>query len=169
MCRLTCCQPPERSPVCYLSWFVCNNLTWTQHRCDCGLNLTLYPEDLMCTPLFVSVDFIRMKKDRSRELSGARRLGLLDSTERKTTTTHKNMQTWKKFFHRWIQKLRGLHKVPIKSKSKERKTNSVWNKLNDFNWCKTNKYSHSVNRTSQPIKATVKLSIIPKRLGAIKQ
>lgn len=34
----------------------------------------------MCTPLFVSVDFIRMKKDRSRELSGDRRLGLLDST-----------------------------------------------------------------------------------------
>lgn len=34
----------------------------------------------MCTPLFVSVDFIRMKKDRSRELSGSRRLGLLDST-----------------------------------------------------------------------------------------
>lgn len=49
--------------------------------------LTLYPEDLMCTPLFVSVDFIRMKKDRSRELSGARRLGLLDSTATKTDNT----------------------------------------------------------------------------------
>lgn len=35
----------------------------------------------MCTPLFVRVDFILMKKDRSRVLSGARRLGLLDSTE----------------------------------------------------------------------------------------
>lgn len=34
----------------------------------------------MCTPLFVRVDFIRMKKDLSKELSGARRLGLLDST-----------------------------------------------------------------------------------------
>lgn len=45
-----------------------------------ALHLTLYPEDLMCTPLFVRVDFIRMKKDRSRELSGDKRLGLLDST-----------------------------------------------------------------------------------------
>lgn len=65
---------------------------------DCGdhtrresdANLTLYPEDLMCTPLFVSVDFILMKKDRSRVLSGARRLGLLDSTEKpKDTEAHK--------------------------------------------------------------------------------
>lgn len=48
--------------------------------------LTLYPEDLMCTPLFVNVDFILMKKDRSRVLSGARRLGLLDSTEEENKT-----------------------------------------------------------------------------------
>lgn len=43
-------------------------------------SFTLYPEDLMWTPLLVSVDFIRTKKERSRELSGDRRLGLLDST-----------------------------------------------------------------------------------------
>lgn len=53
--------------------------------------VTLYPEDLMCTPLFVSVDFIRMKKDRSRVLSGARRLGLLDSTDK-----HKQNRTQRK-------------------------------------------------------------------------
>ena len=52
------------------------------------LGLTLYPEDLMWTPLLVSVDFILMKKDRSRVLSGARRLGLLDST-----ATHRHTQT----------------------------------------------------------------------------
>lgn len=34
----------------------------------------------MWTPLLVSVDFIRIKKERSRVLSGDRRLGLLDST-----------------------------------------------------------------------------------------
>lgn len=43
-------------------------------------SLTLNPEDLMWTPLLVSVDFIRMKKERSRMLSGDRRLGLFDST-----------------------------------------------------------------------------------------
>ncbi len=43
-------------------------------------SLTLNPEDLMWTPLLVSVDFIRMKKERSRILSGDRRLGLFDST-----------------------------------------------------------------------------------------
>lgn len=44
----------------------------------------------MCTPLFVSVDFILMKKDRSRVLSGARRLGLLDSTEERNTRNKKH-------------------------------------------------------------------------------
>lgn len=58
------------------------------YRRESDNNLTLYPEDLMCTPLFVSVDFIRMKKDRSRLLSGARRLGLLDSTEKQKTHKH---------------------------------------------------------------------------------
>lgn len=49
--------------------------------------LTLYPEDLIWMPLLVSVDFIRMKKERSRVLSGDRRLGLLDSTAGTNTQT----------------------------------------------------------------------------------
>lgn len=52
----------------------------------------------MCTPLFVSVDFIRMKKDRSRELSGARRLGLLDSTADNKTTDNTKTESDKCFF-----------------------------------------------------------------------
>lgn len=35
----------------------------------------------MCTPRLVRVDFIRMKKERSRVLSVVSRLGLVDSTE----------------------------------------------------------------------------------------
>lgn len=50
--------------------------------------LTLYPDDLMCTPRLVSVDFIRMKKERSRVLSVVSRLGLVDSTEE-----YKNIHT----------------------------------------------------------------------------
>lgn len=47
---------------------------------------TLYPEDFMCTPRLVRVDFIRMKKERSRLLSVVSRLGLVASTRVETTT-----------------------------------------------------------------------------------
>lgn len=43
----------------------------------------------MCTPRLVRVDFIRMKKERSRVLSVVSRLGLVDSTEEyKNIYTH---------------------------------------------------------------------------------
>lgn len=48
--------------------------------------LTLYPDDLMCTPRLVRVDFMRMKKDRSRVLSVVSRLGLVVSTEEEKNT-----------------------------------------------------------------------------------
>lgn len=48
--------------------------------------LTLYPDDLMCTPRLVRVDFIRMKKDRSRVLSVVSRPGLVVSTEEEKNT-----------------------------------------------------------------------------------
>lgn len=77
-----------------------NSSNWVNlSRCQGDQNLTLYPEDLMCTPLFVSVDFILMKKDRSRVLSGARRLGLLDSTEEPNTRKKKKKKTWRKQFY----------------------------------------------------------------------
>lgn len=67
-----------------------NSPNWVDlSSCQGDQNLTLYPEDLMCTPLFVSVDFILMKNDRSRVLSGAKRLGLLDSTEERNTRKKK--------------------------------------------------------------------------------
>lgn len=88
--------------------------------------LTLYPDDLMCTPLFVSVDFILTKKDRSRVLSGARRLGLLDSTGDPTQNTQTERRPslsliimWrKKFLHslsRTSQPITVAVKLPITS------------------------------------------------------
>lgn len=57
--------------------------------------LTLYPDDLMWTPRLVRVDFIRMKKDRSRVLSVVSRLGLAVSTEeQKKKKKHRHAWDW---------------------------------------------------------------------------
>ncbi len=80
----------------YLAWLwhIILSLTmildWSEF--SSSSSLTLNPEDLMWTPLLVSVDFIRMKKERSRILSGDRRLGLFDST----AETNKHPITTKK-------------------------------------------------------------------------
>lgn len=62
----------------------------------------------MCTPLFVSVDFIRTKKDLSRVLSGARRLGLLDSTK-----GHKHTKV-KRLLHSLLKKQQEIYRFTEK-------------------------------------------------------
>lgn len=46
----------------------------------------------MCTPRLVRVDFIRMKKERSRVLSVVSRLGLVDSTEEYKNTHTRDLE-----------------------------------------------------------------------------
>ncbi len=144
--------------------------------------LTLYPEDLMCTPLFVSVDFILMKKDRSRVLSGARRLGLVDSTEkpehtdtcklshgfyssrmcRDTKLRQKHGRMLTDFIdlkNKWIKTLRKHCLTSYKHTIFTRQPSAM------ILFCvKTNKYIHSLSRSHQPITAALKLSIKSKQL-----